>query len=179
MRLEPIDRPRGPLLKIVYYLSRRKFGKVLAPVRVIYARSTPILMVSKKILETDRKLSLAPDTITLIRYFVSHLNACDFCANAIEFIAAGQKLEQQKLKELLDYRNSTRFTEKEKSLLAYLEEIAITRQATDEVFDHLKRHFIPKEIVEITWVSASENYFNLMAKPLGLKSDDLTRTAAA
>jgi len=30
-----------------------------------------------------------------------------------------------------------------------------------------------KEVIEITWVNASENYFNLMAKPMGLESDDL------
>lgn len=29
------------------------------------------------------------------------------------------------------------------------------------------------EVVEITWINATENYFNLMAKPLGLASDAL------
>jgi len=37
----------------------------------------------------------------------------------------------------------------------------------------LKRTFGKKEIVEITWINATENYYNLLAKPLGLSSDNL------
>ncbi|HYG14202.1 MAG TPA: hypothetical protein VEC12_00510 [Bacteroidia bacterium] len=73
----------------------------------------------------------------------------------------------------MSFRTSNRFTEKEKALLAYLEEINLTKSATDETFSALKKHYTEKEIVEITWVNATENYFNLMAKPLGLQSDRL------
>jgi alkylhydroperoxidase family enzyme len=61
-------------------------------------------------------------------------------------------------------------------LLAYLEEVNFTKSATDETFAGLKKHYSEKEIVEITWLNATENYYNLLAKPLGLTSDELKYT---
>ena len=57
--------------------------------------------------------------------------------------------------------------------MAYLEEVNFSKTATDETFDELQRYFSDKQIVEITWLNATENYFNLIAKPLGLISDGL------
>ena len=36
--LAPIERPQNPMLKLVYAMTRRQFGKVLTPIKVIYAR---------------------------------------------------------------------------------------------------------------------------------------------
>lgn len=49
----------------------------------------------------------------------------------------------------------------------------LAKTVSDETFEDLKKYFTEQEIVEITWINASENYFNLMAKPLGLTSDEL------
>lgn len=42
-----------------------------------------------------------------------------------------------------------------------------TKTSTQEAFIALKPFFNDKEIVEITWVCASENYFNMQANHLG------------
>ena len=47
-------------------------------------------------------------------------------------------------------------------------EFFIDRCAT---FEALRRHFSEREIVEITWVNAVENYYNLINLPLGIESD--------
>ena len=173
MRLTAIEKPKGLLLKLAYYLSKKQFGKVLAALKFIYSRSTPIMMASFKIIKTEKKLSLPEQTRLFIRYYTSHLNDCPFCSNAIEYGVAKKNLEFQQWKEFMNFRNSPKFSDKEKVLLAYLEEINLTRSTTDETFAQLKNHFSDKEIVELTWINATENYFNLMAKPLGLKSDEL------
>ena len=36
--LPPIERPRGLLMKLVYALTRRRFGRVLTPLKVHSAR---------------------------------------------------------------------------------------------------------------------------------------------
>jgi hypothetical protein len=41
MRLEAIEKPSNPLLKIAYWFSRKQFGKVLTPLKVIYSRKFP------------------------------------------------------------------------------------------------------------------------------------------
>lgn len=173
MRLTAIEKPKGLVLKLAYYLSKKRFGKVLSVLKYIYSRSTPIMMASYKIVTTEKKLSLSEDIQLFIRYYTAHLNDCPFCANTIEFRTAEQNLEFQQWKEFMNFRNSTKFTGKQKALLAYLEEVNLARTATDETFAELKRFFSEKEIVEITWTNATENCFNLMAKPLGLRSDEL------
>ena len=89
-------------------------------------------------------------------------------------MAQKENMELQQWKEFMNFRNSDMFSNKEKALLAYLEEVNFTKTATDETFNELKKNFSEKEIVEITWLNATENYYNLMAKPLGLTSDELT-----
>lgn len=173
MRLDPIERPDKLFLKIAYFLSRKIFGKVLAPLKVIYARSLPVFRASYKIISTDKKLNLAPELRLFIRYYTSHLNDCSFCSNTSAYMAEKEQLELQQWKEFMNFRNSDKFDPAEKALLAYLEEVNLTKTATEQTFDGLKSHFTDKQIVEITWVNASENYFNLMAKPLGLSSDGL------
>jgi len=173
MRLSKIEKPKGLLLKIAYFLSRKEFGKVLSALKVIYARSTPVMTASYKIITTEKKLSLPKETKLFIRYYTSHLNDCSFCSNTSEYMTAKEKIELQQWKAFVNFRNSTAFSEKEKSLLAYLEEVNLTKTASEETFANLKNFYSDIEIVEITWINATENYFNLMAKPLGLSSDEL------
>ena len=172
-RLAPIDNPTSLLLKIAYYMSWKQFGKVIAPLRYIYSRSIPALMTSVKIFNSEKKLSLSVETRLFIRYYTSHLNDCSFCSNSSEFMAEKEKLELQQWKEFMNFRNSHKFSDKEKALLAYLEEVNFTKTATDQTFQDLRRYYSEKEVVEITWLNATENYYNLMAKPLGLVSDEL------
>lgn len=77
-RLLPIEHPKGLLLKIAYFLSKREFGKVIAPLRYIYSRSKPAMMISYKILTSEKKLSLSKETKIFIRYYTFHLNDCPF-----------------------------------------------------------------------------------------------------
>ena len=49
----------------------------------------------------------------------------------------------------------------------------------DETFETLRSHYNEQEIVEITWVNALENYYNLISIPLGLESDGLCAIAQA
>lgn len=177
-RLPAIDRPASLKLRALNWYLRRTFGKVLAPFRYIYPYSAPVLSVSLKMLSAERKLKLPTATRVLIRYYVSHLNHCAFCSNAQEHAAQEQKLEVAKLRDLFNFRQSSHFSPAEKALLMYLEEVTLTKTASDDVFAELQRHYSERDIVEITWLNASENYFNLLAKPLGLTSDELTGSSA-
>ena len=173
MRLTAIERPKGIILRLFYWISKKQYGKVLIPLKVIYARSKPVLWASMKIISTDNKLSLPKQTRILIRFFTSHLNNCPFCANAMRYQAHKAGMDRAQLKDILQFETSERFSEKEKALLAYIRDVTMHKATTDEVFENLQRFYSDKEIIELTWVNASENYFNLMAKPMGLESDDL------
>ena len=91
----------------------------------------------------------------------------------IKICGSKKYLNNQKLIELLNFRASDNFTEKEKALLSYIDEISMMKNATDDTFNKLKNNYSDEEIIDITWICATENYFNLLAKPLGISSDNL------
>ena len=66
--LPPIQRPRGPFLKMVYFFTRRQFGKVATPIAVFSARM-PLAFLSfyGKVSGLDKKLQLPSQTAVLIR----------------------------------------------------------------------------------------------------------------
>jgi hypothetical protein len=47
MRLAPIEKPPGLLLRIAYWLSRRQLGGVMSPLKVIYARAPSLSWTSR------------------------------------------------------------------------------------------------------------------------------------
>ena len=84
----------------------------------------------------------------------------------------------ERFSALESYRESGAFSPREKAALAFAEEATRTRAVSDETFAELRRHLGETEIVEIAWVNAVENYFNLQAHPLRIGSDELLEIAA-
>jgi alkylhydroperoxidase family enzyme len=78
---------------------------------------------------------------------------------------------------LPQYRTSPLFGARERAALAYVEEATRTKHVSDATFAELRRHFGEREIVEITWLNALENYYNLINIPLAIESDGLCAIA--
>jgi AhpD family alkylhydroperoxidase len=178
MRLEPIEKPRGLLLRIAYWLSRRQLGGVMSPLKVIYARVPKLAWTSVVIARTAEKgLSLEPDLRLLITTQSSLLNGCTFCADLHMAQAVQARLGLERFKALPDFATSPLFSERERAVLAYTEETTRRRNVSPAVFEALRKHASEKEIVEITWLNAVGNFYNLMAVPLELESDGFTALA--
>ncbi|WP_165778802.1 carboxymuconolactone decarboxylase family protein [Leptospira perolatii] len=175
MRLEPIESPKSILLKFIYFVSKKLYGKVLAPIKILYARSFPILFASNKILSVEKKLVLPKELRILIRNYVANLNGCEFCSNLQLYEAMKNSLEFQKVQDLLNFRKSDNYSPKEKAMLAYVEEVSFSKKSSDGTFAELQKYFSEREIVEITWMNASEHYFNFLGIPLELTSDELVK----
>ena len=172
-RLAPIRRSWNPLVWLIAWIYRGAIGRVVAPVRVIFARA-PRLVVGHMMLMSAAEYGLSLDARLrhLIRVFGSRVNGCMFCDDLETHMALKAKsVSRADIDALPQYVTSTRFTERERSALRYVEEINTTRTAADETFDALSVHFTEKEIVELTWLNAVGNYLNLMSKPLGIGSE--------
>src|SRR5215469_9058812 len=84
----PIERPRGLLLKLVYFFTRRQFGKVATPIAVHSARMpTGFLSFYGKVSRLDKKLKLDAQTAMIIREQVASINVCLFCMDASRWYA--------------------------------------------------------------------------------------------
>ena len=51
------------------------------------------------------------------------------------------------------------------------------KKVGDETFATLRKHFSEREIVEITFLNALENFYNLLNLPLGIEDDGLCAIA--
>ena len=61
--LAPIENPQQPMMKLVYAMARRQFGKVVTPLKVVSARMPVAFgMFTAKIAKLDKKLTLPPET---------------------------------------------------------------------------------------------------------------------
>lgn len=180
MRLEPIERPKGLLLRLAYWMSRRQLGAVISPLKVIYARSPRIARAGFGLVRTmESGLSLDPELRLLIATQSSLINGCGFCADLHSAQAIRAKIGREKWADLGRFRESPHFDERERAALAYTEQATRQRHVDDATFETLRKHFDERQIVEITWLNAVGNYFNLLAMPLGLESDGLAELAAA
>lgn len=177
--IPPLEKPAGLLMRIVYALSKKQFGKVLSAFKVIYARKPGLAVLALGIGNVQRKLSIEPDLRALIQVTAARLNGCRFCEDILLALAYQRQIGRERFAELHDFRASSVFSDREKAALALAEEATLRRKVSEETWERVKRHFTGTQIVELVWLNASENYFNLQAAVLGIESDGISITAAA
>jgi len=177
MRLNPIDKPKNLMLKMGYMMMEKQFGKVLTPLKIIYARKPSFMFIAQKLDKTSSKLSLEPSFRLMIQTFSSMTNGCHFCYDFRQTQAIKNKLGTEKFEALVNYRSSHLFSARERVALAYVEATIKDKHVSDKIFSELKKHFTDVEIVELTWVNAAESYYNSLMIPLGIESDHLLELA--
>ena len=174
LRITPIEKPTGLFKRIMYALMKKEFGKVIMPAKVIYARYPKIGLLVKKLYHVERSLRLvAPSEKFLIQNLVATLNGCTFCMDISMKKAINKNIGLEKFYDLPNFKNSGKYFEKEKAVFRYVEEMTKNIVVSDETYNGLKNHCSDEEIIEITYIAASENYLNRLIKPLGIGSDEL------
>jgi alkylhydroperoxidase family enzyme len=172
--LSPIEKPRDPVMRMAYAMTRRQFGKVLTPVKVFCARlPVGFGVFYSKISKLDKKLQLAPETIMLIRKRVARLNVCLFCIDIARSFAIKASMNEAKFDALEGYRTSPLFDEAERAALDYVTELTRDRQINPETFERMAKHYSERAICEIVWLVASEHFYNMTNIGLNIHSDML------
>lgn len=180
MRFEPVENPSNPLLKIAYWFSRRQFGKVMTPLKIIYARKFSLLQFAMKIAKFEEKQnSLPPDLRLLIKIAAATENGCTFCQDIALAQAVKGKLGTEKFVALIGKTEAKEagFTEKERNVLAVIRQYAQDRKVSDANFAELRKHFDETQIIEILALNAFEQFYNALTIPLEIESDGLQKLA--
>jgi len=177
--LPPIERPRGLMMKLVYALTRRRFGRVLTPLKVHSAR-LPLAFGAwyGKISKLDERLSLPKDLVPLIHQQVARINGCEFCIDIGRWVAVQQSQALAKLDALEEYETSPLFSDAERAALDYITRLTRDKHVTPQVFQRLAEHFSDREICEIVWLVATEHVYNMTNLGLNIHSDGLCRVDA-
>lgn len=172
--LPPIEKPKGLMMKLAYYFTRRKFGRVLTPLKVHSAR-LPIGFGQfyVRIGELDKKLTLPAETIMLIREQVARLNVCLFCIDIGRWFTIKASLNQAKFDALEQYHTSPLFNDAERAALDFVTELTKTKSVNPGTFSRMRRYYSEREVCEIVWLVATEHVYNMTNIGLNIHSDML------
>ena len=178
MRIGTVEKPKSLMVQFAYWMSRRKLGKVMTPLKAVYARMPKTILVEYGIMRVlENGLALDRSLQFLVQHQVASINGCGFCIDIARAMAVGYRLDVAKVEALGEYRVDPRFSAPERAALAYVEEATRHKRVSDATFAELRRHFDDDAIAEITWLCALENYFNLINLPLEIESDGLCAIA--
>jgi alkylhydroperoxidase family enzyme len=160
--------------KFIYYLTRKKMGKVITPLKVSAVRM-PLAFgkFSGKIAQLDKKLKLPAETVMLVREQVAQINVCTFCIDIGRAYTIMSSMNQKKFDAIQEYQTSSLFSEKEKVLLDFVTMLSRDRKMERSLFEELAKHYDERELCEIVWVTATEFYYNIGNIGLNIHSDML------
>ena len=172
--LAPIENPTGLLMKLVFAMTRRQFGKVLTPLKVVYARLPSAFgLFTSKISKLDKKLQLPPETAMLIREQVARINVCPFCIDIGRWFTIKASMNQVKFDALEQYHTNPLFTDPERAALDYVTELTKEKKVSPEVFARMSGYYSERQVCEIVWLVASEHFYNMTNIGLNIHSDML------
>jgi AhpD family alkylhydroperoxidase len=173
-RLTPIERPKKLWLKLAYWFSKRQLGKVISPMKIIFARLPfGFARWSGQIENLMNKLSLPADLVLMIKIHVAQLNTCGFCIDIGKAKAIEKFENNEKFFSVRNYQHSMLFTVQEKIALRYAEELTLHKNISDETFQDAQQHFSERQLVELAWVVTGEHVYNLMNVAFHIESDEL------
>ncbi len=178
--LAPIERPRSLMLRLIYAMSRRQFGKVMTPLKVFVARM-PLAFGQfvGKIAQLDKKLTLPRETVMLVREQVARINVCLFCIDIGRAFTIKASMNQAKFDALDNYRTSSLFTDRDRAALDYVTELTRDKKIDPATFARLRSYYSEREICEIVWLAATEHVYNITNIGLNIHSDLLCDLAKA
>ncbi len=179
-RLDPVEKPKGITLRFLYWAAPRQYGKVPTPIKVLVTRVPKAMKLFSALGSFETKGTRVDKELHyMIAMFVSGINGCGFCLDFGRMMAVKEDMRMDKFNSLPAYRTSPLFSDKERAALAYAEEMTRNKRVSDETFDELRKYFADWEVVEITILTAIQNYENLINIPLGIDSDGLCAIAQA
>lgn len=165
-------RTRNPLLRLLFWYSRRRFGRDASPL-FGYATSGAVL-TSTILLEVgmERATRLDHDLKQLAELRVAALVGCAFCLDIGSALVRQRGIPERKLRELDDHATSDAFSPLEKAVLGYADRMTATPvEVTDDDVAPLRAVLSEAQLVELTAAIAHENFRGRMNHALGYGAD--------
>ncbi len=107
--------------------------------------------------------------ITLVRLRASQINGCAYCIDLHTREAREAGLPERRLSMLVAWRDTPSsdncFTDRERAALEWTEAVTLVAQShvPDEVWNRVKPHFTPEELVDLTLLVSTVNAWNRFA----------------
>lgn len=128
----------------------------------------------KALMGLENHIATTPLTAThkeLIKIRASQINGCAFCINMHTTDARKNGESEQRIYLLNAWRESDLFSEEEKAILAFTEQVTlIGNHVSDETYQNLTNYFDDEYIAAILMMAISINSWNRMAIATGLRA---------
>jgi AhpD family alkylhydroperoxidase len=149
----------NPFVLISQAIVRRRFGHVIGPFAV--TAHHPLLLAGyaafELALENSKRIDRRLEEVAALR--TATLTGCPFCVDFGSAMVAEIGIAEEKVHDLSRWRESGVYSDDERLVLEYAEEMTQTPVAvSDELFARLLERFDEKAIVELTAAIAFENY---------------------
>lgn len=173
-----IDKPERPAwwIRLLFFLARKRYGKVMRPLQV--AAHVPSFLLPFMMTNRFAHIhgELPESTRLLAMQLVGEINRCDWCIDFGRSLATREA--RQKIFHVAEYESYPAFTEPERAAMRYAAEATRSPvEVGDETFARLRRHFNERQIVELTFAVAIENFFNRVNAPLQIEAEGFCAVA--
>jgi AhpD family alkylhydroperoxidase len=111
------------------------------------------------------KSSLEPSLCELVRLRASQINGCAYCIDMHTKDARARGETEQRLYELVAWRETPFYSERERAALAWTEALTLIadNRVPDELFEQVRQHFSEQELVDLTLAVVAINGWNRIA----------------
>jgi AhpD family alkylhydroperoxidase len=108
---------------------------------------------------------LEPSLIDLIKLRASQINGCAYCIDMHTKDARARGESEQRLYELVAWRETPFYTERERAALAWTEAVTLIagEHVPDEVYEQARQQFSEQELVNLTLAIVAINGWNRFA----------------
>jgi len=136
------------------------------PSRIEYLEIAPGAMKAMYGLEKYlATCGLEPALIDLIKLRASQINGCAYCIDMHTKDARARSESEQRLYELVAWRETPFYTERERAALAWTEAVTLLadEHVPDEVYEQARQQFTEQELVNLTLALVAINGWNRFA----------------
>jgi AhpD family alkylhydroperoxidase len=176
-RIDPLPTSSsGFLVRFVYWLARRRFGRVPAPLGITAYHRWVLAAYATFEGAFERARAVEPRLKELAMIKVATEIGCRFCIDIGSAIAKGHGLREEQLRDLPEYLDSVHFSTLEKRILDYAVHMTRTPQTvSDELFSYLSAQLGTPALVELTAAIAWENYRARFNHAFGAKEEGYSK----
>ena len=178
-RIAPVTKP-GPLARIAYAVSRRRFGQVPEPLTV-WAHHRGVMMATiRHGSAVHRWKALDPTCKSLAILRGAQVIGCPWCIDFGSFLSAHDGVTAEQLRDLHRWRESDAYTPVQRLCIEYAEAATATPMTvTDELVEQLRAALGETAVVELAMMVAIENSRSRFNGGLGCLSQGYATEACA
>jgi alkylhydroperoxidase family enzyme len=163
--------PRTLVYRLAEWYSRRSWGVVADPLAAM-GHNPRVLMTDARFETSLKRWNTLDRTLKALAEMTAAVSiGCSWCVDFGYWNSTNEGVEQAKLGDVPRWRESDRYTDLERQVMAYAEAMTTTPPSvTDEMVAGLRRALDDAELVELTMMVAVENVRSRFNSALGLTS---------